>query len=148
MEKHFKNRLAMVLSVLSASLIMALEYSLGENIRLTILYIIPVGILAWNHDIMMAYGFALLLPLCRFFYQILWQPTEMLQFAGMNAFIRMIALCVYVYMIALARVSVELKKEVKVLEGLLPICSSCKKIRNERCDYVQMESYSAAHSEA
>jgi K+-sensing histidine kinase KdpD len=31
--------------------------------------------------------------------------------------------------------------EVKVLEGILPICASCKKIRNDKGDWQQMEEY-------
>lgn len=45
----------------------------------------------------------------------------------------------------------ELKKamaEVKVLSGLLPICSSCKKIRNEEGGWNSIEAYIHKHSEA
>jgi DNA-binding NtrC family response regulator len=38
--------------------------------------------------------------------------------------------------------------EVKKLGGLLPICSSCKKIRDDRGYWHQVEQYIAAHSEA
>ncbi len=37
---------------------------------------------------------------------------------------------------------------VKTLQGLLPICSSCKKIRNDRGYWEQMEMYISEHSEA
>ncbi len=38
--------------------------------------------------------------------------------------------------------------EVKVLKGLLPICASCKRIRDEKGAWSPMESYIHAHSEA
>jgi len=38
--------------------------------------------------------------------------------------------------------------EVKKLSGLLPICSSCKKIRDDRGYWTELESYIDAHSEA
>ena len=38
--------------------------------------------------------------------------------------------------------------EVKVLQGLLPICSSCKKVRDDKGSWKQVESYISAHSEA
>ena len=38
--------------------------------------------------------------------------------------------------------------EVKVLEGLLPICAQCKKIRNEKGAWQQLESYIQFHSGA
>jgi sigma-B regulation protein RsbU (phosphoserine phosphatase) len=45
----------------------------------------------------------------------------------------------------------ELRKalsQVKVLSGLLPICASCKKIRNDKGYWEQMEMYIRDHSEA
>lgn len=38
--------------------------------------------------------------------------------------------------------------QVRILTGLLPICSSCKKIRNGRGEWEQMETYISNHSEA
>jgi len=38
--------------------------------------------------------------------------------------------------------------EVKILRGLLPICASCKKIRDDKGYWTQIESYIANHSEA
>ena len=38
--------------------------------------------------------------------------------------------------------------ELKVLSGLLPICASCKKIRDDKGYWGQIESYIRAHSEA
>jgi DNA-binding response OmpR family regulator len=39
-------------------------------------------------------------------------------------------------------------KRVKQLQGLLPICSYCKKIRNDRNYWEQVDGYIASHSEA
>jgi response regulator RpfG family c-di-GMP phosphodiesterase len=39
-------------------------------------------------------------------------------------------------------------KEVKVLRGLIPICASCKKIRNDGGFWQQLEDYLGEHSEA
>jgi hypothetical protein len=38
--------------------------------------------------------------------------------------------------------------EIKILEGILPICASCKKIRNQDNEWQQMEMYITAHSKA
>ncbi len=38
--------------------------------------------------------------------------------------------------------------EVKALSGLLPICSTCKKIRDDKGNWIQIESYIKHHSEA
>ena len=39
-------------------------------------------------------------------------------------------------------------EEVKVLRGLLPICSMCKKIRDDQGNWTQIETYIHTHSEA
>ena len=39
-------------------------------------------------------------------------------------------------------------KKVKLLSGFLPICASCKKIRDDKGYWNQIETYIRAHSEA
>lgn len=42
----------------------------------------------------------------------------------------------------------EARKQVRHLEGIIPICMYCKKIRNDENSWQQMEQYISAHSEA
>ncbi|MBI5484012.1 MAG: response regulator [Deltaproteobacteria bacterium] len=42
----------------------------------------------------------------------------------------------------------KLLKEIKVLRGIIPICSYCKKIRDDKGSWEQMEMYIRDHSEA
>ncbi len=54
-------------------------------------------------------------------------------------------------MMELRRVNRELNQalaEVKKLRGILPICSSCKKIRDDKGYWLQIETYISEHSEA
>ena len=41
-----------------------------------------------------------------------------------------------------------MREQVKVLQGLIPICAHCKKIRNDEGFWTQLEAYLAEHSEA
>lgn len=41
-----------------------------------------------------------------------------------------------------------MQRELKLLEGLLPTCSSCKKIRDAQGDWHRIETYIEEHSEA
>jgi hypothetical protein len=43
---------------------------------------------------------------------------------------------------------VRLKQKVKILEGMLPICAGCKKIRDKKNHWVQVEEYVNRHSHA
>lgn len=42
----------------------------------------------------------------------------------------------------------QIQDEIKTLTGMLPICSHCKKIRNDVGDWEQLENYISQHSEA
>ena len=42
----------------------------------------------------------------------------------------------------------KLENDIKVLKGILPICSYCKKIRNDKESWQQLEEYITEHSEA
>ena len=46
------------------------------------------------------------------------------------------------------KVIAEAQRELKTLSGLLPICASCKKIRDDKGYWNQIESYIHTHSEA
>jgi hypothetical protein len=48
----------------------------------------------------------------------------------------------------LGRQSRQLRQRVRSLEGMLPICSFCKRIRDNGSNWVQMEQYISSHSEA
>ncbi|MCH7619764.1 MAG: hypothetical protein IH880_08370, partial [Candidatus Marinimicrobia bacterium] len=50
--------------------------------------------------------------------------------------------------VRLASVLTESEEEVKILSGLLPICASCKKIRDDEGLWNQVEEYIHEHSEA
>ncbi|MGB3212298.1 MAG: hypothetical protein WBB19_16470 [Desulforhopalus sp.] len=39
-------------------------------------------------------------------------------------------------------------KELKILQGIIPICSHCKQIRDEKGEWLQIEKYIQQHSEA
>lgn len=55
------------------------------------------------------------------------------------------------YEMLLEKQNLELKKalqEIKTLQGLVPICSSCKKIRDDKGYWHQVESYVAEHTMA
>jgi len=61
---------------------------------------------------------------------------------------RSYALVVIAATLALSVVRKRAEEDVKVLQGLLPICSYCKKIRDDQGYWQQVERYIAARSEA
>ncbi len=54
-------------------------------------------------------------------------------------------------MMALRRANAELREalgRIKTLEGIIPICMYCRRIRTERSDWVQVEKYVSEHTDA
>ena len=64
----------------------------------------------------------------------------------MNRFLALFA--IWVTTLLSIKIIKEAKKEIKVLRGFLPICSSCKNIRDDDGYWSQIESYIDSHSEA
>ena len=51
-------------------------------------------------------------------------------------------------LIHLKEIRDHLEKEIRSLHGILPICSLCKKIRDDQGDWQQLEVYFQQHSQA
>ena len=135
----------------TAAVVIYIDYITGREIRFPILYVLPVSIAAWVQREKTAYTFAFVLPVLRVFFIFQWKDPECqsLRATIINFLIRMGALLFYAYLVGrTARQTKLLEKRVKILEGIVPICASCKKIRNEKGEYVQVERYVSEHSEA
>jgi hypothetical protein len=93
---------------------------------------------------------AFCLPLIRFFFStVLWSVPWSLIDTSVNAAIRIAVLATMAVLAARAATkSRELEKEVDYLEGLLPICSFCKRIRLEdEFQWVPLEQYVTQRSD-
>jgi K+-sensing histidine kinase KdpD len=135
--------------IIIALVVLVIDYYTGKNIRFPILYIIPIGIAAWGNKKTIAYSLAIALSLARFGFNFPWHETVSLFSAGINTIIRIVVLLLYAYLVArTAWQTRELTKKVDLLEGILPICASCKKIRNDKGEYEQIEQYISEHSKA
>lgn len=131
-----------------AVFILLIDYITGKNIQFPILYMIPIGIAAWLSKKVLAYLLAVFLPITRVYFYFLWVEPQFLHYEIVNATIRVLVLCFYVYLINVVVLQKkDLEKELKVLEGILHICSSCKRIRNENGEYEPIDKYITEHSE-
>lgn len=106
-------------------------------------------------------------------WHLLVQQSEALEFGDLiNALLLNVIICIFITLIAiiifilafkkyqkridnLSEIELEQKKEleqalleVRQLSGLLPICSGCKKIRDDKGKWIQLEKYIGMHSEA
>lgn len=135
--------IAMALSVLSLDLIS------GPFVQFPIFFVLPVALATWYNGKWWGFLYAFALPLVRLYFNTVWQiPWTMFE-GTVNALIRITVLCILAYLVDRAAAETKsLKREVKGLEGLLPICISCKKIRDDNNEWQPLEKYISDHSEA
>jgi hypothetical protein len=134
--------------VLMAAAILALDALTGPYIQPPVMLVIPVILAAWYCNGRFALGLVVVTALCRFLIAVYLEHSEPARDAVINALLRVGALGFIAYLGAQTRRNLELARKVKVLEGLLPTCANCKKIRNERNEWEQIELYIMKHSEA
>ncbi len=132
-----------------ALLILLVDYLTGPFIQFPFLYVLPVVFASWYNGRWWGFTYAVVLPLVRLYYSAIWTVPWTFVESSVNAFIRMFILTLLAYFVnRVAKESLAVKKEVGLLEGLLPICASCKKIRDKNNEWQQLEAYISHHSEA
>ena len=131
------------------ALVMALDFAIGPRLEFPSLYAIPVLYSAWYG------GRKWALPLCvlQAFHVVtvaMQDGSDAAVFdASIAAFMRVFVLGAIAWWLSGVRdVHRQLSQEVEMLEGLLPICSYCKRIRDDDGDWQALEKYIGDRSAA
>ena len=150
----FKSRMLAALArpwphVLAGAGVLGIDLATGKYVMFPILFVVPVMLAAWFSAKRTAYALAALLPLGRFVIASSFEAPDPVFFLALNALIRMAVLGLLAYLVArTARQTKELDQRVRQLEGILPICMICKRIRDDHNEWQQLESYISKHSRA
>jgi hypothetical protein len=136
------------------------DYLTGYEFQFFLFYFFPISIAALRTRRTGAYGIALASAFCWLMADIYSQHSYSLEwFRIWNTFIRLASFLIvaelliktYSLLSEQRRLNDDLShalEQVKLLQGLLPVCSSCKRIRNNEGQWEQMEFYIQQHSEA
>ncbi len=147
-----------VLGVLAfVALVAVIDYAAGYEMDVFVFYFLPVAVAAWNGSPFLAYAAAVL---CAFSWlamdslsgHVYAQPANM----WWNAGLRMLSFLIIAYDVARIRAHLDREhqatrhamRELHALCGLLPICASCKKIRDDHGYWRQLEQFIETHSDA
>jgi hypothetical protein len=144
-----QDRVSYPLCLSLGALALAIDYLTGPLIHFPILYLLPILLASWGPGIVPGLIFALAMPLVRLGFDFFWEVPWGWREAAVNALIQGSVFALVAYLVhVVATQHRALRREVRVLEGLLPICSFCKKIRNEEGEWEVLESYITDKSEA
>lgn len=146
-----KQKTLLIISIIVLSLLLVLgDYFSGPFIQFPITYLIPVVLTTWYFGFSTGLIFCFLLPTIRLLFNIfLWEIPWTIFDAITNFIIRVSVFSIISFLLSKSIQRREkLEKEVEVLSGLLPICSFCKKIRDEKNHWIGIEKYVSERSEA
>jgi hypothetical protein len=147
-----------LVALASMIIIGIIDFITGYELNFFVFYFIPVSITAWYIGLGTSIGMAILCAIEWFGVDVLSGHVYMSHFyAVWDTIIRLVSFIVIGF--ALAKIRQLLDKqhqlaeelhqsvsEVKVLESFLPICSQCKKIRDQEGSWQQLEKYISDHS--
>lgn len=145
---------------LSVFVVGFLDYITGYEFGFFVFYFLPVALAAWTVSRTRSYLISILSAIVWFLADMYSShPYSSVFFAFWNTLIRLLSFLLLAY--AASKIRSLLMKErettkalrdalsqIKTLRGLIPICASCKKIRDDKGYWNILESYIQEHSEA
>ena len=136
--------------VLAGVLVLAADYLVGVDSQFPMLYAIPVALAAWYSERWPAVALAIAVPVFHiaFVLTVMGRTESAMLLATMTAARGVVILVMALWFARLAEHEQQLLRYVVKLEGLLPICSVCKSIRNEAGAWEPLETFISSRSDA
>lgn len=132
-----------------STLVVIVDFLLGPYVQFPIFYLVPVGLASWFSGLRWGLPLAVLLSVVRLYFALVWDAPWHFGYSVANAVIRIVVLGGLALLLhRLARQERELEQRVETLEGLLPICSGCKMIRDEQDQWHPLEGYISERTNA
>jgi hypothetical protein len=129
--------------VLSAACV-GLDRLSGPTIQFPIVYLLPVSLAAWHGSRRWGIALAVLLPLCRLAFRAVWEPPWTVTESAINAGIRIAVFVTFAWLIDRTARQMHDLRRAQLMEGLLGVCTVCRRIRNERAGtWQRLEAYVA-----
>jgi hypothetical protein len=139
-------RFAIVIgAMVFSAVVLWIDLKAGPLIRMPVLFALPVIAASWYGGLFAGAALAIGLPTLRLLLELSVHKPWSLGDSIINSIILVLTLSlisILVYFVNRQRT------RIRILQGFLPICSFCKKIRTKENTWQQMESYIAQHSQA
>jgi hypothetical protein len=133
-----------------AGLLIWIDYLTGPDSQFPVVYVIPVSLAAWYSGRWPALAFAVAMPLVHIgFLLAVWkEPGAVGTLVAMTAIRGVVIIVMALWFARLSEHERDLHRHVQTLEGLLPICSFCKNIRNSAGEWERLETFVSERSDA
>jgi hypothetical protein len=125
--------------------ILAVDYATGPFIHLSVLFVIPVVLATLSHGPVAGAILAAVLPFIRLPFFFAWDAPSPWPARLIDAAVDTAILVGFVFLVAR---SIRQEHQIHLLEGMLPICSFCKRIRDEGGQWHRLEAFIGERSGA
>jgi hypothetical protein len=145
----FKPNSILVVIALSVVVLGFVDYVTGYEFGFFLFYFLPIAIAAWKVGPTSSYLISILSSIVWFFSDISSHPYSSVLFAFWNTIMLLLCFLIIAYSTSTMQFLLQEKNDtsrprlsqVKTLSGLIPICASCKKIRDDKGDWQRIEEY-------
>jgi len=136
--------------IAAGGVLVAIDYLTGPNPQAPFLYFFPVALAAWYSGRTPAFLLSVVMPLMHFlFIRNLAPALGGVEVLAIQTVLRAVLIGLLGFWLArLAEHERAMETRVQELEGLLSICSFCKKIRNQDGEWEVLELFISTHSQA
>jgi hypothetical protein len=133
----------------SSVVVLLVDLWAGPFLQFPVFFVLPVVLAGWYSSNRWGVGLALALPPLRLSFFLVWGLPYSLGIALTNTVVRIVVLTVIAVLANRAAERTRLlEAEVRILEGIVPICSFCKKMREDDGSWVRLEQYIGNRSTA
>ena len=125
--------------------ILAVDYATGPFIHLSVLFVIPVVLATLSHGPVAGATVAAILPFIRLPFLAAWNAPSPWPVRLIDAAVETAILVGFVFLVTR---TIRQQRQISLLEGMLPICSFCKRIRDESGRWHRLEAFISERSGA
>jgi hypothetical protein len=131
--------------ILVSLAILAVDHATGPFIHVSVLFVIPVLLATLSHGPVAGASLAAILPFIRVPFFLAWDAPSSWTIRLIDAAVDTTILVGFVFLVSR---TIRQQRQIRLLEGMLPICSFCKRIRDEDGQWHRLEAFIGERSGA
>ncbi len=127
--------------LVTSAAFVALDFASGPFVQVPVFFALPPAIAGWHGKVGWGIVLGIVAPLARLGFYSLWKPSYSPLVATLNALASGLVGAALAVLAARAARTRAAEQELRALEGILPICSFCRQMREPDGSWVRLEEY-------